>query len=148
VATIFEYPHVVIDEEIDIQGHANNVAYVEWMQRAAVAHSAARGWTFERYREMGAGWVARSHFIEYLQPALPGDRIVVRTWIATMSKVTSIRRYEILRADDGRFLAKAETKWAFIDYATGRPTRIPTEISGAFDRLRANGNQESHAGVE
>ncbi len=129
---IFEYFHTVCDDEIDALGHANNVAYVEWLQAAAVDHSAAQGWPGEKYRELGAGWVVRSHTIEYDRPAVAGDRIMVRTWVATMKKVTSIRRYLILRHDDETLLATAETKWAFIDYATGQPMRVPPEIARSF----------------
>ncbi len=129
---IFQYRYTVRPEDIDALGHANNVAYIEWMQSAAVAHSAAQGWPGERYHELGFGWVVRSHQITYVQPALAQDAIVVRTWVATMKKVTSLRRYQILRADDDTLLATAETNWAFIDYSTGQPRRIPPEISGAF----------------
>jgi acyl-CoA thioester hydrolase len=129
---VFEHHHLVEGGEIDPLGHANNVAYVEWMQAAALAHSAAQGWPGKRYRELGQGWVVRSHRIEYHQPAVAGDRIVVRTWVATLTKVTSIRRFRILRESDGCLLATAETKWAFINYATGQPVRIPPEIAGAF----------------
>lgn len=129
---IFEYPHTVGDEEIDGQGHANNVVYVAWMQDAALAHSAALGWSAARYRELGMGWVARSHTIEYLRPAMAGDEIVVETHVSDMKKVTSTRRYRILRRSDGELLARAETHWAFVNLATGRPTRIPAEISRAY----------------
>jgi acyl-CoA thioester hydrolase len=128
----FDYHHTVRPDEIDELGHANNVAYVEWMQSAAVAHSDALGWTGERYRRDGAGWVVRSHTITYCQPALAGDSIVVQTWVATMNKVTSLRRYRIVRRADESLLAQAETLWAFVDYATGRPARIPAEIAAAF----------------
>ncbi|NUQ63998.1 MAG: acyl-CoA thioesterase [Pirellulales bacterium] len=129
---VFEFPHTVADGEIDSLGHANNVVYVDWMQRAAVAHSAAQGWPGERYARLGQGWVVRSHRVEYLQPALAGDPVLVRTWVATMKKVTSLRRYRILRATDGDLLATAETLWAFINYATRQPQRIPAEVAGAF----------------
>jgi acyl-CoA thioester hydrolase len=128
----FDYQHVVAPEEIDALGHANNVAYVSWMQAAALAHSAAQGWPATRYQELGCGWVVRSHWIEYHRPAVTGDRIVVRTWVATMQKVTSVRRYRILLQAGGELLAAAETKWAFIDYASGQPTRITAEIARAF----------------
>ena len=61
--------------------------------------------------------------------------LVVRTWVADMKKVTSLRRYEILRDGSGKriLLAKAATDWAFIHYATGMPKRIPAEVSGAFE---------------
>lgn len=129
---IYEYPHVVDDGEIDALGHANNVVYLQWMVSAAVAHSAAQGWPGQRYRKLGSGWVVRSHAIEYRQPAVAGDRIVVRTWVATMRRVTSIRRYRIVRPVDGQVLATAETKWAFVNYATGRPARIPPQISRSY----------------
>lgn len=130
---IFEYRHAVEDCEIDALGHANNVAYVEWLQSAAVAHSAAQGWPTERYQQLALGWVVRSHRIEYLQPSFAGEPIVVRTWVATMKKVTSLRRYHIVRESDGARLATAETLWAFVNYTTGQPTRIPPEIAEAFE---------------
>jgi acyl-CoA thioester hydrolase len=128
----FEYRHTVADDEIDEQGHANNVVYVAWMQAAALAHSAALGWTPQRYLQKGMGWFARSHSIEYLRPAYAGEEIVVQTHVADMKKVTSTRVYRIVRRTDGELLAKAETHWAFVNYATGKPTRIPAEIVHAF----------------
>ena len=131
----YEFFHTVRPAEIDVQGHANNVCYVEWMQSAALAHSAHLGWSPERYRELGCGWVVRSHQIEYRQPAFAGDRIVVRTWVSSMKKVTSVRCYRIFRAADETLLAEAQTNWAFISYATGQLTRIPPEISARFVAL-------------
>ena len=129
---IYYHHHSVEPAEIDDLSHANNVAYVAWLQAAAVAHSAAQGWPPERYRALGQGWVVRAHAIEYLQPAFAGDRIVVETWVATMKKVTSLRRYRIVRAGDGQLLATAETNWAFVDLASGKPVRIPPKIAAAF----------------
>ena len=129
---VFEYSHTVAEDEIDELGHANNVAYVAWLQAAAVAHSTAQGWPGRRYRQLGLGWVVRSHWIEYLQPAVAADEILVQTWVATMRKVTSIRRYRVLRRSDQLLLATAETNWAFVNYATGKPSRVPVEITRSF----------------
>jgi acyl-CoA thioester hydrolase len=134
---VFQHPHTVSADEIDEQGHANNVVYVGWMQAAAIAHSAALGWTAERYAAMGCGWVARRHTIDYLQPAYAGEQLIVETQVTDMKKVTSTRVYRILRRSDGAVLAKGETNWAFINYATGKPTRIPAEIAEAFPVLQA-----------
>ncbi len=130
---VFEFQHTVRDDEIDAQGHANNVCYVQWMQDAALAHSAAQGWPGEAYRKLGSGWVVRSHAVEYHEPALAGQEIVVETWVATFRRVTSVRRYRIVRPADAALLATAETKWAFINYATGQPQRVPAELAGAFE---------------
>ncbi len=132
MSELYEHFHTVAADEIDEQGHANNVVYVAWMQDAAIAHSAALGWTAERYQRLGGGWVARSHTIEYLRPAFAGEEIVVQTQVADMKKVTSTRVYRVVRRRDGELLAKAETHWVFISYATGKPTRIPAEIAKAY----------------
>ena len=70
---VFEYPHTVAPQEIDILGHANNLAYVAWMQSAALAHSAAQGWPTDAYQRLGAGWVVRTHQITYRLPAFAGE---------------------------------------------------------------------------
>jgi acyl-CoA thioester hydrolase len=130
---IYEHSFCVRPEEIDRLGHVNNLAYMAWMIDAAVAHSAAQGWTGDRYERLGAVWVVRSHEITYVEPAYAGDPIVVRTWVADMTKVTSTRRYRIERASDKRLLAKAATRWAFVDRTTGTLARIPEEVWQAFE---------------
>lgn len=129
---IYEHHHTVADAEIDALGHASNLAYVAWMQDAAIAHSAAQGWPGEAYRQLGQGWVVRSHEITYLRPAFVGEPVVVRTWVATLRKASSLRRYEVLRPADGKTLATAATDWAFVDYGSGLPARIPPQVSQAF----------------
>ena len=127
----FEYIHKVIHEEIDELDHAGNAHYVRWMQEAAIAHSAELGWPPEKYIELGAGWVVRSHKIVYLKPAYENDEIRIKTWVSNMKAVTSLRHYEIFN-DNGDLLAKAETDWAFVNYATEKPIRIPAVISDNF----------------
>lgn len=132
MSPIYEHRLTVTPEEIDGQGHVNNLEYVKWMQDAAVAHSSALGWTTRRYRESGAGWVARKHTIEYLRPGFAGDEIVVRTWIAGMRKATSLRKYKIIRLSDDELLSIAETDWAYISLKHHVPRRIPAEMREAF----------------
>jgi acyl-CoA thioester hydrolase len=136
---IFEFTFPVADDEIDGLGHVNNVSYVRWMQDAAVAHSAAQGWDTDRYASQDCGFVARSHFIEYLQPAHAEETVTIETWVADMEKVTSLRRYRILRPADATLLAVAETKWAFLTLSTRRPRRIPPELRDAFEVLPGHG---------
>lgn len=132
MSMIFEYRHTVTLEEIDGQGHVNNLEYLKWMQNAAVAHSAAVGWTSARYRESGAGWVARRHEINYLLPAFAGDELIVRTWVAGLRKATSLRKYRVVRVADDAVLSIAETDWAYIGLEHHVPRRIPDEMRDAF----------------
>ena len=116
---------------MDENRHANNIAYVRWMQEAAIQHSAICGAT-RLAQSLGATWVIRTHRIEYLSPAFAGDAITVETWVANFRKVRSLRRYKFIRAADQTVLAEAETDWVFVDAATGRPRAIPGEIRKVF----------------
>ncbi len=123
---------IVPAEVVDRNRHVNNVAYVKWMQDAALLHSAATGCT-RMTEAIGATWVARMHRIEYLSPAFAGDAITLLTWVADFRKVRSLRRYRFVRAQDQKVLAQGETDWVFIDVSTRRPRAIPAEIANLFE---------------
>src|SRR5438034_4457466 len=69
---IYRFDLKVPAEVVDGNGHVNNVAYVQWMQDAAISHSRASGCT-RATEAIGATWVARTHHVEYLRPAFAGD---------------------------------------------------------------------------
>jgi acyl-CoA thioester hydrolase len=122
---------IVADEDIDELQHANNVAYVRWLQSAAIAHSNAVGLDFEAYRKLGGVFVIRRQEIDYLRPVVRGVRLTVRTWIESAMAAKCIRETEIA-TEDGTVVARAKTTWGFIDVASARPTRIPQEVRDAF----------------
>lgn len=128
---------VVTDADIDMQNRVSNLRYVEWMQDVAVGHSAARGWSMERYESLGQGWVVRQHTITYKRPALLGDVVTAATWIASYGPRRSLRRYAFWRAEDKALLAEAETQWVYIDMATGKPRSVPEELVAAFSIVDA-----------
>lgn len=134
-AAVYSKRFEVPARAIDLQGHVSNLAYVAWMQDVAIEHSAARGWPMTRYLEIGAGWVVRSHYIEYLRPAFRGDPIAAHTWVPRFDQRATPRRYLFVRENDRRILARAETQWVFVDLTTGRRRSLPEELLGAFDTL-------------
>jgi len=129
---IYRIEIIVPAEAVDRNRHVNNVAYVQWMQDAAIQHSAATGCT-RMTEAIGATWVARMHRIEYLSPAFAGEAITVLTWVADFRRVRSLRRYKFIRAADQKVLAQGETDWVFIDVSTGRPRGIPGGIANLFE---------------
>lgn len=133
MTAIFEYLHTVQEDEIDELRHVNNLQYIKWMLAAALAHSAARGWPASRYLQLGAGWVVRTHQVHYLRPAFIDDEVVVRTWICGFKRITSRRKYSVLRRRDAAILAEARTDWAFVSYKSHSPRRIPVELIDSFE---------------
>jgi acyl-CoA thioester hydrolase len=128
---IYQFEFEVPETALDANHHVNNVAYLQWVNEAAIRHSEAAGCA-RMTRACGATWVVRAHRIEYLSPAFAGDKLRVQTWVADLRKVRSLRRYRFIRLANGALLAQGETHWVFVDALTGRPRAIPPEIRQAF----------------
>ncbi|HEY5315729.1 MAG TPA: thioesterase family protein [Pirellulales bacterium] len=125
----FQHALVVQAAEIDANRHANNIAYLRWVQDAAVAHWLA---AVEPELARGMSWVVVRHEIDYKQPAYLGDALVVQTWIGAITAATTERLCEIVRPADNQLLARARTIWCALDPQTGRPRRIDQRIREAF----------------
>jgi acyl-CoA thioester hydrolase len=132
---VFEFHYQVVESDIDGMNHVNNLEYLRWTLRAAHAHSQSIGWPSDRFRQYGAGFIVRSHNIKYRLPALLGDRVTIKTWVHELNKVSSIRKYHIIRSKDNRRLADAETNWVFVDFQTTGLRQIPEEVRSAFAKV-------------
>jgi acyl-CoA thioester hydrolase len=133
---VFTMSITVGDDDIDGLGHASNITYVRWIQDVAIAHSTARGFDLEAYRQIGGVFIVRRHEIDYMRPVVRGDRLTLRTRIDTAMAAKCKRSTEIAVESNGVVAARAVTTWGFIDLATGRPTRIPEAIRAAFGMPR------------
>jgi len=121
----------VTGDEVDGNGHVNNVVYFQWMQNAAVRHAQATGCTRESLAVEGT-WVVRTHQIEYFSPVFAGDTVTVLTWVSNLFKVRSLRKYKFIRAEGQILAARAETDWVFVNAKTGRPQAISNQIKNTL----------------
>jgi len=128
----YRYRFKVAADDIDFNGHVGNVTYLAWMIEAATLHSQSLGLGYERCRELGGTWVAKSHKIEYRRPAFEGDELEMQTWIETIGKIKSIRRYALIRLSDEALICEGETEWVFVDSQKMRPMKIPSAIIDGF----------------
>ena len=128
---IFEYIIKVLPEHIDELGHVNNVVYVQFMQDVADKH-----WKHFVPEELNEGiiWVVRRHEIDYLNQALLGDELLIRTWTGEHSTVTWDRHYEIVRVSDQKKIIVAKSVWVLLDKLTGKPRRIDEKLIERFDK--------------
>lgn len=68
-------------------------------------------------------------------PGFAGDRIEIFTRATSLALREVARRYLFRRAGDSQILARAETKWAYVDIKSGRPKRIPEELLASFEAV-------------
>jgi acyl-CoA thioester hydrolase len=130
-APTFTLPLAVAESDIDPQRHVNNVAFLRYIQEAAIAH-----WRTVAPAEVQAAvtWVVYRHEIDYLKPGLPGDELSAVTWVGAPSGAKWERFTEIRKAD-GTVLVKARTVWVLLDAANGRPRRIDAVVIASFGEL-------------
>jgi acyl-CoA thioester hydrolase len=130
-------PHVirlsVEPGDIDAYDHVNNAVYLTWLDRAAWSHSAALGMPLERCLTMRRGMAALRIEIDYLSAAVRGDALEAATWIARSNgRLRCERRFQIVRAADGRTLARAMIEYVCINLDTGRAARMPEPFVRAY----------------
>ncbi|NUM53764.1 MAG: acyl-CoA thioesterase [Candidatus Hydrogenedentes bacterium] len=106
--------------------------YLRYIQETAMDASAAAGFGAEWYASRGFVWLVRETEIEFIEPLRYGDSVRVKTWVRNMRQALSKRAYELYCVADDRLVARAQTDWAFIESATGKPARITPEFRDAF----------------
>ena len=130
-ATPFEIRVLVGEDDIDGQGHVNNIVYLRWAQEVATAHWEALA---PADAIASVGWVVLRHEIDYKAAAFRGDELLVRTWVGVVEGLAFERHTEIIRTRDEKLLARARTLWCPINPETGRPKRVSAEVRAAFSR--------------
>jgi acyl-CoA thioester hydrolase len=123
----FSHSFPVTADDIDEQGHVNNVAYLRWIQDVAVAH-----WLNAATEEQRArySWIVVRHEIDYKKPAFNNESVTATTWVGEWTAVTCERFTEITRSDD--LLVRSRTMWCMIDRATSKPSRIGSDLIARF----------------
>lgn len=125
----FSHTVTARSEDIDELGHVNNAVWVRWIQDLAVAHWRA---VADPAHIAAYVWVVTRHEIDYLRPAVEGERVTGTTWIEEGPTGARFNRYMEFAGEDGKAKIRARTTWAMIDRETGRPVRIRPEIAVPF----------------
>lgn len=107
-------------EDIDANGHVNNVVYLAWAQDLATAHWDARTSPEER---APWSWVARRHEIDYRRELLLHETARGYTWVGEL-KGPRFERHVRIDGPDGKMCAQSRTDWVLIDIAAKRPARV------------------------
>jgi acyl-CoA thioester hydrolase len=127
--TPFTRTFTATPSDIDELGHVNNAVWVQWIQDMATSH-----WQAVAAPEHIAAyiWVVTRHEIDYRGNIAAGDSVTGRTWIESLPKGAQFdRRVDFLNAA-GKVIVLANTTWAMLAKATGRPVRVRPDIAAPF----------------
>ncbi|MBL4663280.1 MAG: acyl-CoA thioesterase [Flavobacteriaceae bacterium] len=128
-AEVFIKQFTVTSEAIDVRGHVNNLAYLEWCLEVAEKHWEQKATPLMRTNYV---WYVLHHSIDYKASAFEGDELEIHTWINSNEGVKSERNYKIFRIKDKQTLVEAKTIWCMLNAKTKRPTKITEEIRTLF----------------
>jgi acyl-CoA thioester hydrolase len=137
--------------EVDVLGHVNNAAYLNYLEQAAIDHATFLGLDVQRLQGLGGVFVARRHEIMFLKPTFAGDLLRVVTWLGESRGARVDRRYLVYREpavpaevvvagrpatnssipSDDALVVRAATEWVFAN-KLGQPRRIPEEVVRLF----------------
>jgi acyl-CoA thioester hydrolase len=119
--------------DIDGLAHTNNAVYVQWCEQIAWAHSEALGLALEDYRRLDRAMAIRRGEYDYLLPTVPGDDLLLATWlVASDGKLTMERRFQLLRGADQATVLRGRWELVCIEISSGRPRRMPPEFCRVY----------------
>lgn len=125
----------VNDADIDELGHANNTAYVRWMETCAWQHSAALGLDIAAYHALDRAMVVLKHELHYIAAAFADEELVVATWIISSdAKLRLTRHFQISRPSDSATLLRARSEYACMEISSGKPKRMPPAFSEGYGK--------------
>lgn len=117
-------------EHIDALGHVNNAVWVRWIQDVATTHWAAVARPEDRESYV---WMVTRHEIDYRGNVSAGETVTAETFIPSPPRGARFDRRVDFRNAAGKVVVSANTTWAMIDKATGRPQRIRQETTAPFE---------------
>lgn len=134
-SAIFDLKLTILPSHIDALGHVNNVCYVAWMQDVAITHSEYLGLGVQEYQQLKHAMVAVEHHVQYRKPTHLGQKLVLRTWLADLNALYSIRHYVFFCTQTQEVHFMAQTKWACVELETGRAKRMSPTFTQAYQPL-------------
>ncbi|MBK3866601.1 acyl-CoA thioesterase [Pseudomonas stutzeri] len=122
-------------EHIDALGHANNAAYVTWLEQCAWQHSQSLGLGIGDYHRLDRAMAVLRHEIDYLAAAYEGDQLQLGTWICESDRRLKMKRtFQLIRPADGATLLRAQTTFVCIELSSGKPKRMPPEFVDGYGK--------------
>ena len=130
---MFHFPVRAYLEDTDAGGIVFYANYLKFFERARTEYVRARGFEMRRSLSAGVSFVVADLELHYRRSAYLDDELKVFVKVLELKKsYFQVRQWVERSEDPGKVLVEGVVKVACVDLETGRPRRMPPELSGAL----------------
>jgi len=123
----FYHPIEVRYGDLDPQGHVNNAKYLTYFEQARIAYGIDMGFFTTDQSFMEIGVILADVHLTYLEPVYFGQKIKVGVHVARLGNKSMTWEQNVVDAESGKELAKAEIVIVAYDYKQEKTIPIPQE---------------------
>ncbi len=109
------------------EGYIKPENILSYMAETSSWHSDSLGLGFYELSKKNYAWMLLRWEAEILKYPKAKDNVVIGTWTSGFDRFYATREF-VMIDESGDIVAKATTKWFFLDIKKRRPKRIPDEI--------------------
>ncbi|MCR9141786.1 MAG: acyl-CoA thioesterase [bacterium] len=114
--------------ELDANGHVNNMYYQSYFDQARIEAFEQAGLKIDELREQGIGPVIYKAELDYRRELKHPDSITVTTWVAEHRRSRAVLAQQIESDRTGDVVCTARFHGIFMELAAGRPMPFPPEL--------------------
>ncbi len=131
--SIFESELNVRPDDIDMFNHVHNSKYLDYVLAARYEQMEKfYGMSWEKFAEMGYGWVVAKVTISFKRALKMGDKMLIRTGILEMNEKGSNVQFEIINRTTGKVASDGVFEYVMIDLKTQRSCKVTPEMIAAY----------------
>lgn len=117
--------------QVDQKGRLSPAALLAALQNVAIAHADALGYTLEEVEKRQCGWVVIHWHIAIVRMPKHLEQMRLETWCSKCRGMQAERCYHVYD-ENGEILAKAMSRWVYMDFVKRKPTTVPQEMIEAY----------------
>lgn len=118
----------------DAFDHVNNLAYLRWCETARVDYLRRIG-LFPEMPPRGLGPILASITCHYRRPLQYPDTVTVGTRVTAIGNTSFRMEHRIVSRASGAVAAEVESTLVVLDFASGKPQRVPGAVRDAIAQL-------------
>ena len=130
----FEREYFIGAREIGTNNRITNYGILALLEDIAGTHSDKVGYGIKDVAEKERAWILMDWKLKVIKRVSYGEKVTIKTWAKTMSKATfySYRDFEVYN-EQNELIAKATSKWVFIDIEKGKISKIDMELMKIYN---------------